>query len=151
MIQRIQSLFLLLVILCLGGMFLAPIATFDKTVLTVQGIEVEENGEALDSLLPFPLSPIVLGLLLLTIFILFSYRNRKRQLLLGRLNYFLILALVVVVFLSISDIQKQLNDGNSNPYGLAAYLPIISLGFHLLANRAIKRDEELVKSLDRLR
>jgi uncharacterized membrane protein len=132
-------------------MFLAPIAEFGGILLDVHGVSSTEEAVDISTMLPFPMSAIVIGLMLLTLFVLFSYKNRKRQLLLGRLNYFLILALVVVVFLTISDIQEQLNDGNSNPYGIAAYLPIISLGFHLLANRAIKRDEELVKSLDRLR
>ncbi|NNC83540.1 MAG: DUF4293 domain-containing protein [Flavobacteriales bacterium] len=147
MIQRIQSLFLLLVILCLGAMFLTDIASIGDTILDVHGIQ----GADVEPFLPFPISGLVIGVILLTAFVLFSFKNRKRQLMLGRLNYLLILTMVVLIFLSISDLQEKLENTDPNPYHLAAYLPIIALGFHLLANRAIKRDEELVKSLDRLR
>jgi hypothetical protein len=36
-------------------------------------------------------------------------------------------------------------------YGLGMYLPVIALAFTFLANRGIKKDEDLVKSVDRLR
>jgi hypothetical protein len=150
MIQRIQSIFLLLVALCLACTFFVDIAQVGEATLSVHGIEAPETI-SVAPFLPFPLSAMVIGLVLLTLFVLFSFKNRKRQLLLGRLNYLLILVFIVLTFLSISDLQKELNDINANPYLWGAYLPIISLGLHLLANRAIKRDEELVKSLDRLR
>jgi ABC-type polysaccharide transport system permease subunit len=35
--------------------------------------------------------------------------------------------------------------------GIGIYLPIISIVLLALANKAIKKDEELVKSVDRLR
>ena len=153
MIQRIQSLFLLLVALCLGALFFTDLAQIQDVLLTINGHEAADTviDKQLESFLPFPLAALVIGAILLTVLVLFSYKDRKRQMLLGRINYLLILTLVVLIFLSISDLQKQLADTNTNPYKFGTYLPIISLGFHLLANRAIKRDEELVKSLDRLR
>ena len=103
------------------------------------------------ALFSFPLAGIVIGLLALTAFIMFSYKNRKRQLVLGRVNYFLILALVVFIHVSIKKILGQMGAGQSIVYGISTYLPVVSLVFQFLANRAIKKDEELVKSLDRLR
>ncbi len=151
MIQRIQTLYLTLVFLCLGGMFLVPIVEFSDLLWDVNGFSGESGGDLVAPLLPLPLAGIVLGLMALTVFIMFSFKARKRQLFMGRLNYFLILALVVTIHVSISKIQKQLGADVTTLYGIATYLPVIALVFHHLANRAIKKDEELVKSLDRLR
>lgn len=151
MAQRIQTLYLLLVFLCLGGMFMAPMIEFGNVLWDVNGFSDPEGPSELTGLLPFHLAGIVLGLMALTVFIIFSFKNRKRQLALGRVNYFLILGLVVIIHLSVSKIQEQLGEGTAIAYGISSYLPVIALAFHLLANRAIKKDEDLVKSLDRLR
>lgn len=153
MIQRIQSLFLLLAIVCLGGMILSPIATFANSVTWgTSGLSGLAEGQSPEGLLPFPLQGIVIGLMALTAFILFSFKNRKRQLALGKLNFLLLLGLVVVMFLSISRIAEGLEQSVENVgYGLSSYLPIVALAFQLLANRAVKRDEALVRSVDRLR
>ena len=49
----------------------------------------------------------------------------------------------------------NLNDGSSAPvtgsYWIGSVLPIISLVFLIMAIRGIRKDEKLVKSLDRLR
>ncbi len=153
MIQRIQSLFLLLVIICLGTMILIPIATFtDSVTWMTSGIVGLEDGQSASGVLPFPIQGIIIGLIALTAFILFSYKNRKRQMALGRINFLLILGLVVLIYLSIdrisSDLGMELKNVN---YGFSTYLPIIALGFHLMANRGIKRDEDLIRSVDRLR
>lgn len=153
MIQRIQSLFLLLVFICLGAMILLPIASFTGSVTWMtSGILGLEEGQSASGVLPFPIQGIILGLMALTVFILFSYKNRKRQMSLGRINFILILGLVVVIQLSLDSISSDLGMELQNvTHGFSTYLPIIALGFHLLANRGIKRDEDLIRSVDRLR
>jgi len=79
---------------------------------------------------------------------LFAFKNRKLQFVLGRLNIilnFILLGFFVYWSLSISggmDISEK---------GIGMILPIISIVFLVLANKAIMRDENLVKSVDRLR
>jgi len=153
MIQRIQSLFLLLVILCLGAMILLPIASFGNQVTWMtSGLIGLEAGQTASGVLPFAIQGLIIGLMALTTFILFSYGNRKRQLTLGKLNFFLILGMVVVIYLSIDKITEDLGTNlDAVGYGWSSYLPIIALGFHLLANRGVKRDEALIQSVERLR
>jgi hypothetical protein len=42
-------------------------------------------------------------------------------------------------------------EASASQKGIGVLLPIISIVFLVLANKAIKRDEDLVKSVDRLR
>jgi len=153
MIQRIQSLFLLFVIVCLGCMVLTPIAAFsDAVTWMTAGIVGLDTGQSASGVLPFPIQGLIIGLMALTAFILFSYKNRKRQLALGKLNFLLVLGLIVVIYLSIDRIAADLGSGIENvAYGWGTYLPIIALAFQLLANRGVKRDEDLIKSVERLR
>ena len=88
------------------------------------------------------------GAALLAVIAIFMFKNRKLQFVLNRLNMILNLTLLgVFVFRSLnisgeSDISEK---------GIGMLLPIISIVFLVLANRAIKKDEDLVKSVDRLR
>ncbi|MFD1614933.1 DUF4293 domain-containing protein [Gelatiniphilus marinus] len=84
----------------------------------------------------------------LSIIAIFRYKNRKSQFTLGRLNIilnFFLLGFFVYQSLSVSGetaVSKK---------GIGMLLPIVSIVFLALANKAIKKDEDLVKSVDRLR
>lgn len=153
MLQRIQTVYLLLVLACLGLTFAFPFAEFDmKYVLDNQGAFLLDRSQSLETLLPFPMAYIAVSLIGLTAFTILAYRDRKKQLLLGKLSYLLILGFVVCVYMSIDHIVDQLGGESVKiEYLVSTYLPVIALVFLFLANRGIKRDEELVKSLDRLR
>ncbi|GLB50584.1 hypothetical protein Y10_29520 [Neptunitalea sp. Y10] len=77
-----------------------------------------------------------------------SFKNRKNQFVINRLNMILnliLLGLFVYWSLTISG------EVETSEKGIGMLLPIISIVFLVLANRAIKKDEDLVKSVDRLR
>ena len=136
MIQRIQSIYLLLVILLSAvGAFLLP-------------LWYKEDGSAvlaLDQLTTLAFFGVSAVLALITIFL---FKNRKLQFVLGRLNIILnFILLGVLVYQS-----QLLSGGAAAPEkGIGMLIPIISIVFIALANKAIKRDEDLVKSVDRLR
>lgn len=85
---------------------------------------------------------------LISLVTIFMFKNRKLQFVLDRLNILLNFFLLgVFVYWSLSlpgevDISEK---------GIGMFLPIISIVFLVLANKAIKKDEDLVKSVDRLR
>jgi hypothetical protein len=72
------------------------------------------------------------------------------------LSYFFVLITLVYMFLEVSSAEEFLL-GNENSslqtinYTFSMYLLVASLPIIFLANRAIKKDEKLVNSLDRLR
>ncbi|WP_034044151.1 DUF4293 domain-containing protein [Wocania ichthyoenteri] len=84
----------------------------------------------------------------LSIISIFRYKTRKSQFMLGRLNIilnFFLLGFFVYQSLNISG------ETAVSEKGIGMFLPIVSIVFLALANKAIKKDEDLVKSVDRLR
>ena len=136
MIQRIQTIYLVIAAgIAAGLIFVFPLWTINEDV----------EFFAQEELLYFGLFLGSAGLSLISILM---YKNRKSQFMLGRLNIilnFILLGLFVYRSLNLSgetDVSEK---------GIGILLPIFSIVFLVLANKAIKKDEELVKSVDRLR
>lgn len=136
MLQRIQTIYLFLAALVSAGL------------IFVFNIGENAAGEAVfaqDILVVFGLFLASAALSLVTIFL---FKNRKLQFVLGRLNIILnliLLGLFVYWSLNVSG------ESNISEKGIGMLIPIISIVFLVLANKAIKKDEDLVKSVDRLR
>jgi branched-subunit amino acid transport protein AzlD len=88
----------------------------------------------------------------LTVFLaaisIFSFKKRQNQFVINRLNMilnFILIGLLVYHSLNLSG-EAQVSEK-----GIGMLLPIFSIVFLALANKAIKRDEDLVKSVDRIR
>lgn len=136
MLQRIQTIYLLLA----AGVSAGLIHVFELWV-TSEDVKVF----AFDNI--YILSAF-LASALLSIISIFKYKNRKSQFMLGRLNIilnFFLLGFFVYQSLNISG------ETAVSEKGIGMFLPIVSIVFLALANKAIKKDEDLVKSVDRLR
>ena len=84
----------------------------------------------------------------MTIISILSFKKRQRQFVFNRLNIILNFVLLgVFVYRSLTISGETL----VSEKGIGVLLPVISIVFLVLANKAIKRDEDLVKSVDRLR
>lgn len=84
----------------------------------------------------------------LAILSLMTYKKRQQQFVMNRLNMILnliLLGLFVYRTLSLSG------ETTVSEKGIGMFLPVLSIFLLALANRAIKKDEDLVKSVDRLR
>ena len=135
MLQRIQTLYLLTAAICSGVLS-------STTYLIVSGGVVIWIIYSLAYLLLF------LGSALLSVISIFLYKSRQTQFVLGRLNIilnFILLGLFVYRLLSLPG-----EPANSEK-GIGLLLPVFSIVLLALANKAIKKDESLVKSVDRLR
>ena len=136
MIQRIQTLYLLVVVgIAAGLIFVFDLYTDDNQSL----VYAKDNYLYLG---------LFLGSALLSLISIFSYKNRKSQFVLGRFNIilnFILLGVFVYQSLNLSG-ETQVSEK-----GIGLILPIFSIVFLVLANKAIKKDEDLVKSVDRLR
>lgn len=150
MIQRIQSIYLLLAFVCLLLMNFWPIASFGPAIVNLQGV-VSQSDIALEPILDLQYSYLQLPLMLLTLITIFLFKDRKKQMLLARLDYLLVLAFIVWMQIDLERFSEQSGQGIQVSYDISTFLPVIALAFLLLAHRAIKKDEELVRSLDRLR
>ncbi|NRD19528.1 DUF4293 domain-containing protein [Winogradskyella eckloniae] len=136
MIQRIQTLYLVLA----AGISAGLIFVFHLW-LNNEGVKVF----ALDN---YTYLGLFLASALLAVISIFSFKNRKFQFVLGRLNIILnFILLGIFVYQS----QNLSGETNVSEKGIGIILPIFSIVCLVLANKAIKKDEDLVKSVDRLR
>lgn len=156
MLQRIQTVYLFLVGLLAIALIFVPLGSFDLEGIrfplgvlgleSVEGIPSELRGNWLGYLLP----ALVLMILILTFFTIFQYKRRRYQIQLGKFNILLHIGLVVAAFFFIDQFSAGL-PGISFRYGVGIFLPLVSMILVLLANRAIKKDDELVRAADRIR
>jgi len=136
MIQRIQSIYLLLSAgVSAGLIFVLHLWT------TSDDIQVYAKDEYL-------YLGLFLGSSLLSLISIFSYKNRKFQFVLGRLN--IILNFILLGFF-VYQLLMPPGESNISEKGVGIFIPILSIVLLVLANKAIKKDEDLVKSVDRLR
>ena len=136
MLQRIQTIYLLISAAISGGLIF---------VFCLWTTINETEFYAKDELLYLVL---FLGSSALALIAIFLYKNRQTQFVLGRLNIilnFILLGLFVYRSLNLSG------EADVSEKGIGILLPIFSIVFLVLANKAIKKDEDLVKSVDRLR
>ncbi|MEO1485923.1 MAG: DUF4293 domain-containing protein [Bacteroidota bacterium] len=136
MIQRIQTFFLVIAALIAGILpFFLPLGESEEGVANY----------AIDE--PLILVVFVVSALL-ALLVIFMYKKRQNQFVVNRLNIILNLFLLgFFVYRSLS-----LSGGTEVPEkGIGMLIPVFSIVFLVLANRAIKKDEDLVKSVDRLR
>ena len=142
MIQRIQSIYLLLVIfLSLGAPFFFKLwVEADNEVFAFDLIAYESILYKL-----VPISFIISALLaLITIF---RYNDRQQQFVLGRIIILINLFLLgILIYLSLNIPGEIFSEK-----GIGMFIPSIVILFSVLANKAIRKDENLVKSVDRLR
>jgi hypothetical protein len=85
----------------------------------------------------------------LTLLSIFSHKKRQQQFVMGRLN--IILNLILLGLFVYRTLNLSGETATVSEKGIGMFLPIISIVLLVLANKAIKKDEDLVKSVDRLR
>jgi glucan phosphoethanolaminetransferase (alkaline phosphatase superfamily) len=157
MLQRIQSLFLLVaaiaMVVFLGtNSFVKELGPNENVVVNPYHV-FHAKGQL--AMYDKPLYYIaVLGVLAfgLSIFTIFQYKNRLRQMLLVALNSLLIgVALAATVWHIQKDALLIGDPSNQGAYSYGMWAAFIALACNWIANRFIKRDEKLVKDADRMR
>lgn len=137
MLQRIQTIYLLLAFVVTGVLpFFIPLWTMtDGAAYLFMQNQVY--------VVLFGLSTT------LSLVSIVSYKKRQNQFVMGRLNIILNLILLGLF------VYRSLNVSGETPTvsekGIGMFLPIVAIVLLVLANKAIKKDEDLVKSVDRLR
>lgn len=136
MIQRIQTIYMILTALLMSGLFV-----WFPEVQNEAGENLFSRKEPLFFILIF------LGIAF-TILSILSFKNRKKQFVINRFTIlinFILLGVFVYRSLTVSGGTLV------SEKGIGMFIPILSIVLLVLANRAIQKDENLVKSVDRLR
>ena len=149
MIQRIQTLFLLISVVLLILLFFAPLAILQLNDSTFY--ELFTKGYVMDNSIQYAYSLMTYnGLTLLLSFItIFLFKKRILQMRICIYNMILLIGLQGVIFYTIYGTASRLEAEVFLQY--ASVLPIIAAILNFIAFKYIKRDEELVKAADRIR
>ena len=151
MIQRIQSLFLLIAVMLLFVLYWFPIASFQLDGLNfhlfVCHFQHPESGAKLISMLPLSALPALSAIL--SFVAIFRYKNRTNQMMLSKLVILLLSATLVIEAIYFVRIGKML--GVEGEPAFSAIIPLVAMLFLFMAHRGIKKDDKLVKSADRIR
>ncbi len=145
MIQRIQSAYLVLAFLSASVLVLfVNLWTQTNEDSAVYAIDLIVGDSLMSKFIPV----LFFVSALLSLITIFLYKNRQLQFVLGRVNIltnFFLLGILLYVSLTLSG------ETAVSEKGIGMFIPIIVILLLVLANKAIKKDEDLVKSVDRLR
>ncbi len=157
MIQRPQTLFLLAIIaICIMLMFSNTIFFIAKNIDTEEKVEVAFDetkiyaGDGSSQETNTYLIVIAAGIAVLSMASILLFKNRKMQTLVSSINYLLILGLIIMMYLYSLGIEYFNGAGNQS-FTILAFLPMSLLFFNFLAIKGIKKDEKLIRSMDRIR
>ena len=149
--QRIQTVFLAIVILVLLVSLIFPIWSVDVNgearVLTgfyyLSNSTYQYNPYSLTAILAIAAATIAFTEIT-------KFKNRLTQIKLGALNSLLLVGVLGLAFYFSNQLIKDVA-GPKGKYGLGMWLPFVAVICNLLANRFIRRDEKLVRDSERLR
>ena len=136
MIQRIQTLYLILIAL-LNSLVIFFYQPLDASVII--GIFTLPDEVIWGT---FSVSAT------LALVSVFQYKQRSKQLVINRIN--LLLELFLMGFFAYLSLNLSGED-TSSLKGIAVFVPLFSIVLLVMANKSIQKDEDLVKSVDRLR
>lgn len=155
MIQRIQTVYLAVaaLLLMMPVIFNFTWATLnsDNEVLELTAASIIRVGEVTETVQStFPVAGAIALALLATVYATMQYKDRKFQMKLTQAAMVLNLAAGAVVFYY-ADSLTSLADGGSVSYSPAIAIFLVNAVLCFLAYRGIRKDDELVRSADRLR
>ncbi|HBH21970.1 MAG TPA: DUF4293 domain-containing protein [Cytophagales bacterium] len=162
MIQRIQTLFLLGVVACMVAVFFLPLwektkgtgetqIALDVYYLTTYDMEPDGTKEVLSKKNVIYIAAIFAAAGLVALISIFQYKNRLRQIKLGALTALLLMGGIVAEVMILYRAEQLFDTGMKGDFEIGFFVPLLALIFNSLANRFIRRDEKLVRSVDRIR
>ncbi len=140
MIQRIQTVWWAASVIALAILPSFSLLKFEHGFLSFS-----ETFSVSDSKILIVFLSIMIALSLLNILL---FKKRLVQIKIGYMLLLLHLSFFLPLYLQYSI---QLDEGDKVTILPAIVIPVISLIFQILAIRAVKKDEALIKSMDRLR
>ncbi|MEQ8469572.1 MAG: DUF4293 domain-containing protein [Marinoscillum sp.] len=162
MLQRIQSVFLLLVaVIMITILFLPMWNKIDQgvqEVVTLNAFEmVYSSYDEAGNLTPmateqtFWISVLAILAAAIALISMFQFKNRLRQMQLNTLNSLIMAGVLGSTYYYSTIGDKMLNPDSVGNFQIGFYIIAAALLFNSLGNRFIRKDEKLVRSADRIR
>jgi glucan phosphoethanolaminetransferase (alkaline phosphatase superfamily) len=158
MIQRIQTLFWILSFVFLLLLFPFSLATFKSMngefILYLNELTTAK-GETIDGFSPSYIPAIFIGTLLFLDFIcIFLFKNRRMQIRLSSLSILLHIIFIIYLFYYIDGVPVRLNppmEGYTIHFSYSLLFILVSMVMNVMAANFVKKDEDLIRSADRIR
>lgn len=156
MIQRIQTVYMLLALVCLtifyfvpfGSLFIGSEVDLCSYPINVFGVDVQ-MAEGLEHFSVIPLLVLISITALAVLVTIFLFKHRIAQIRLCAFSMIMSLGCTGLSFFYLYKIADKF--GGDYSVTILIVLPIIACILLYLAMRAVARDEALVKSIDRIR
>lgn len=145
MIQRKQTLWLLLAALFSAGVFYFPLYRGYINVNGTDTLAYLETGKKLFLVL---MAVVMVALPLIAIAM---FKNRKRQKNLTSVAMVATIAFIAAAMMQVTPFIEETKGIANDSYWIGMVLPFVSLVYLILAMMGIRKDEKLVRSTDRLR
>jgi hypothetical protein len=153
MIQRIQSLFLMIAFDLQIAMLFFPLSNFqmnNNTSAVLYAAGLKSGNASLDSLYSSTFIFVIICItVLLPMITIFLYKRRSVQMRFCLINVLLLIGLQAFLFWYVWNTGRQLEVVTH--YKITLAIPVISAILSYLAYRFIRRDERLIRSIDRIR
>lgn len=151
MLQRIQTIYLFISTIVITLILFVPFFEFNSGgyVFDADSIDVVSQNVVSRAVNTIPIAILVLLCALITFVSIFLYKKRGLQM---RLTVFSII-LLLGVYVLIAFYRFLIIDFSivSTTYSYGLIIPLIAAILNYMANRRIKKDDDLVKSVDRIR
>jgi hypothetical protein len=157
MIQRIQTIYLLVAIAINAFIYSLTLATFNykglSNVFSLFGLLDRETGEMLfeNSLIPV----LSISSILVSLLAVFLFKKRSLQVKTAQLALFFQTAFVASIFYFVDQVSSKLaasaNIAVDVVYESGSWLALFPFIFLFLAIKSIKKDEKLIRAADRIR
>lgn len=152
MIQRKQTLWLLLAAVCLVLTLAMPVGTIISTDLTFSDLTALGFGDDVNAAVgahtPWGVLTLTALALVAAVLAIFGFKNRAKQLKTTNIMMLLSALAIVVTYIYVQSYTPEGFMNDLKP-GCVLYFVAYVAGF--MARRGIRKDDELVKAADRIR
>ncbi len=153
--QRIQTVFLAMVVLCMAVALFLPIgifvdaATGDSHQLYPIHYTIVSNGSRTSTYFPYVITSVLMtAVATLAVISITKFENRITQIKIGTLNSLLLACVMISIVFFLNPLARTYPGGKN---GLVLYIAFAAVAFNWLSLRFIRRDEKMVRDSDRIR
>jgi hypothetical protein len=144
MIQRIQSIWFFLASFFSGALFIFPLYAY-----TVEGAM---GSSLLAARSEYMLLILAATMTLLPLIAIFMFKNRQQQKAMAWISILASAGFIAVMLMNIQKLKNAVPPATNDNFALPGpIIPALAIVFLLLAISGIRKDEALLKSVDRLR
>lgn len=162
MIQRVQTIFLFLVAVFMILVTLSDLwqqVNPDQTeqmeltawkLTTYTMVNGEERGTINESTTPY-IGILAIAAAIIALYSLSQFKNRTKQMFLNMINSLVMGVTLGVVVYKSYQANLDFNPSVSGEFLFGFYAIVAAIIFNVISNRFIRKDEMLIKSVDRIR